>query len=116
MSTPTAKLPFIEDRIVSQLVAALKRAGWKLDSIYSDDDWTRGWVPATRVAAIKEELYQLSDVWVRFKRGERSHQVRLIAGNGCDLISDYTYARDSDPDDFDQIMEAICDRVERTYA
>jgi hypothetical protein len=105
----------LENRIIGTLVARLNKAGWTLDAYYDCDDYVQAFVPCRTSRALKEWVTQVEDVDARFTRRDgRSHTVRLIAGNGVDIVSDWTVARDRD-DDFDATMDAITDYIMNTY-
>lgn len=94
----------IERRVVWNLLAHLERAGWYPEAVQSDDE-----VPTPDAKAVMEEVFNLDDAWVYFRKSAdgHSHSVRLVFGNdGWDCISDWRYSRD-DADGFNAAMEAF---------
>jgi hypothetical protein len=80
-----------------------------------------GWSPAllndldreTKVHDTKsamELIFNLDDCWLYFSKDGPTdgpiHPVRLISGNGIDIISDWHYAHD-DVDGFNAVMDAF---------
>lgn len=99
--TPNGRL---ERRIVANLIAHLVARGWTPYELY--DGETRA--PVTDAKSAMELIFNLDDAWLYFRNAHgRTHWVRLVLGNGCDLISDYSYARPGSGDGFDTAMQTF---------
>jgi hypothetical protein len=92
----------LERRIVANMIGHLERAGWAVSSVFDGDEDT----DAQDMKAAMELVFNLDDAWVYFKKGSLIHPVRLILGNGVDVITDWRYAPD-DVDGFNGAMEAF---------
>ena len=92
-----------ERRVVWNLLHVLAAAGW---TVYEIDDGDECVKPEDAKAAM-EILFDLEDVHVVMTNGQqRFHHIRLIFGNGEDLICDFSFARD-DADGFEALMNAF---------
>lgn len=114
--TPTSPESVLELRIIGTLCAHLKRAGWlPTHADTGDEDVNRGWVVVSTPKAVKEEFASVGTASVEFTNptGERQY-VRLIGGNGIDVICDWTYT-DGDGNGFGALMNQITDYVQEAY-
>src|SRR5215471_818461 len=101
-SAEVAKRLRLENRILGTLCARLKKAGWSPSAIYIGDE---GWEKTPTVKAVRVLFDDLDDIDLSFKNAAgRRHVVKLIRGNGIDLICDWTMARESAPDNFSDTM------------
>ncbi len=77
---------FIERAIVTDLLAHLDSKGFKFSKLHDGQDYEQ---PADPV----EYLMNLDDAIFEFTgpNGTTHHWVRLIRGNGRDIVSDYGY-------------------------
>jgi hypothetical protein len=92
----------LERRIVWRLCAHLAAGGWQPEMVLWDEH-----TPVTDAKSAMEMIFNLDDCWVRF-HGPRDmqHSVRLVLGNGGDIISDWTYA-DNDATGFNALMDSF---------
>lgn len=78
-------ITFIERAIVTDLISHLASKGFKFSKLHDGQDYER---PADPV----EYLMNLDDARFHFTGPTgRTHWVRLIRGNGRDIVSDYGY-------------------------
>lgn len=104
---------FIEGRIFSKLFSDLRKAGWHPTHIDTGDE--ERWVEVTSIARTRREFESVEDATVMVKKeGSKAHGIKLIAGNGIDLICDYTFSH-GDPDGFAALMDQITDTISDTY-
>lgn len=92
----------LERRIVANLIAHMETFGWKPYAVDDDDE-------ATLVGDMKsamELIFNLDDSLLTFIKDDTTHGVRLILGNGFDLISDWGYS-EGDPDGFNAAMDTF---------
>ena len=86
----------LERRIVAALCAHLAERGW-LPAAVHDGDGER-LVHNTKSAM--ELIFNLDDALLYFTNSSgRRHWVRLVMGNGTDIISDYSYSASTTFDD-----------------
>lgn len=91
----------LERRIVWRMFAHLASKGWTPCQIDDRDEKT----DVTSTKAAMELIFNLDDSFVIVRNASgRKHWIRLILGNGIDVISDYSY---SETTDFAAAMEAF---------
>ncbi len=90
-----------ERRIVAALCQHLILLGWLPCEVHSDEV-----VKTTTVKDMMEEVFNLDDCWVGFKKGKHTRFVYFVLGNGMDMISDWRCAS-NDHDGFNAAMEAF---------
>jgi len=95
---PNGKL---ERRVVWNLLNYLTSKGFKILSVFDDDEFK----DATDPKAAMELIFDLDEARVGIE-GEKGsdHGIVLIIGNGCDIISDWSYFED-DRDGFNAAMD-----------
>lgn len=91
----------LERRIVWNLFAYLATKGWKPTSL-DDGDGTKQ--PTPDAKSVMELLFNLDDAHVYVTNGKRTHWIRFVLGNGCDIISDYSY---NEASGFDNVMQGF---------
>lgn len=96
----------VEHAIVRALIRQLKAAGWEARYVYNGEDRT---YLRTENQAL-EAVFAVNDVNLYFIKDKARHWVRLIAGNGEDIISDWSYSAQC-KDDFDDRLEAVLELV-----
>lgn len=96
----------LERRIVAALCAHMGAAGWTPCGVYDGDDRTA--VTDTRSAM--ELLFNLDDAHLFFRKGGNEHWVRLVFGNGTDLVSDWSYSK-GDRDGFNASIDSFDSEV-----
>ena len=93
----------LERRIVANLIAHMEAKGWKVYAVDDDDE-------ATLVQDGKsamELIFNLDDALLTFVNADDiTHGVRLVLGNGIDMISDWGFS-EGDPDGFRAAMQAF---------
>ena len=93
----------LERRIVANLIAHMEAKGWKVYAVDDDDE-------ATLVQdgkAAMELIFNLDDALLTFVNADDdTHGVRLVLGNGIDMISDWGFS-EGDPDGFRAAMQAF---------
>lgn len=91
-----------EEAIIRRMFAKLEEAGWKVSSV---DDGDFGHVPADTIDEALKIIDAVGEAWVYFVHPDHrnSEGVFLIAGNGCDVISDHTCSNPV----FDAIMNGL---------
>lgn len=104
----------IERRVVWNLIAKLKAAGFTAVAVYDGEDYTK----TADAQAAMELIFNLDEASLRFVRTADAdafaadpddvceHGVLLVGGNGEDIISDWDYSAD-DPDGFNAAMDRI---------
>ena len=92
----------LERRIVAALCAHMVAAGWVPFEVYDGEEHT----PVQDAKSAMELIFNLDDAFLSFTNGATSHWVRLIMGNGCDIISDWSLQL-QDRDGFNAVMEAF---------
>lgn len=104
----------IERRIVWNLIAKLKAAGFTAVAVYDGEEYTK--TPDAQAAM--ELIFNLDEASLRFIRSTdadayaadpddvNEHGVLLVGGNGEDIISDWNYSAD-DADGFNAAMDRI---------
>ncbi len=92
----------LERRIISAMFTAMEKAGFVVHSVESDDDLKVG-----SVKAAMEEIFNLDDciVWFGKPGTNFKNWVRLIGGNGIDIISDWGVPRV--PNGFCETLDAF---------
>jgi hypothetical protein len=95
----------LERRIVRGMIRRLKEQGW---SVVAGNDGDGGWQPIRLEGEALELVFSVDQSWLRFDKAGVRHNVMLICGNGCDIISDWGYA-DGDPDGFNAAMDKVLD-------
>lgn len=94
----------LERRIVANLIAHLAAHGWAVDSVH---DGETHYSTRDDMKAAMEAIFAVDDSQVYFTNAAaRTHWVKLVLGNGTDLVSDHSYTPDGS-DDFDTVMEAF---------
>ena len=111
--TPHAQ-GIIERRIVWNLVAKLKAAGFTAVAVYDGEEYTK--TPDAQAAM--ELIFNLDEASLRLIRSTNTeayaadpdsvneHGILLVLGNGEDIISDWNYSAD-DTDGFNAAMDKI---------
>lgn len=89
----------LERRIVAHLCDHLADNGFTPIRV-EDGEAT---IPAADTKAVMEQVFNLDDAWVFFTH---EHAIRLVMGNGEDIISDWTFYHD-DRDGFNAAMLAF---------
>lgn len=104
----------IERRIVWNLIAKLKAAGFTAVAVYDGEEYTA----ATDAQAAMELIFNLDEASLRVIRSVdaeayaadpdsvNEHGILLVLGNGEDIISDWNYSAD-DADGFNAAMDKI---------
>jgi hypothetical protein len=92
----------LERRIAWNLFLHLAEAGFTASQLDDSDEV----VSVSGAKEAMELLFNLDQADIYFKKGDDEHVVRLILGNGIDMISDWTFAGD-DHDGFNAAMEAF---------
>lgn len=92
----------LERRIAWNLFLHLEAAGWAVSELDDSDDLHQ----VADSKAAMELLFDLDQADIYFKKGDAEHAVRLILGNGVDMISDWTYS-EGDGDGFNAAMDAF---------
>ena len=93
----------LERRIVANLIAHLRKDGFRPDYVYDGGDHIR----VTSAKAAMEVVFSVDEATLQFRKpGFSRHGVLLILGNGVDVISDWNYSL-GDPDGFDAAMDAF---------
>jgi hypothetical protein len=90
----------LERRIAANLCGYLIHHGWRPVETFDGDSFEA----ATDIKQVMESLFNVESISARFTNGTAIHGVELIAGNGIDIVSDYSY---SELDDFRTIMEGF---------
>jgi hypothetical protein len=93
----------MEQRIVAALIAHMEVNGWAPVDLYDGEEHS----PVTDAKSAMELIFNLDDSYLTFSNGSRKHWVRLIGGNGVDILSDYSFAHEDRPDDFDTVISAF---------
>jgi len=95
----------LERRIVANLIAHMEEAGFRADRVFDGEDD----VHVIDMKSAMELIFNLDEatLWF-FKEGapHKTHGVFLVLGNGCDIVSDWSYS-DRDGDGFDAAMRAF---------
>lgn len=92
----------LEQLIAANLLAHLDANGWKVVAVDDGEQLE----PMTTATEALELVFDLDISTVKVAKGTHTHVVQLVCGNGEDLISDWTMARD-DADGFAAVMEAF---------
>ncbi len=103
----------LEKKVVRALVDHLRQSGdWRPVEVYNGD-W-RAAVKAPYSNALTpdqvlEEVFAVDDSTVYFANpAGRKHWVEFVLGNSPEeVVSDYSFAPISNPDDFDSLMKAF---------
>ena len=90
-----------ERRIVAALIDHLAKSGFSPCEVHSDEV-----VKTADKKSMMEEVFNLDDCWVGFKKGKHTRFVYFVLGNGMDMISDWRFDKD-DIDGFNAAMEAF---------
>lgn len=92
----------LERRIVWNLLKHLEDGGWTVFEVDDTDEVTQ----VTGSKHAMELIFDLdqADISVGNADRSRTHLIRLIMGNGIDIISDYTYS-EGDRDGFEALMQ-----------
>jgi hypothetical protein len=94
----------LERRIAWNLLKHLEAAGFKVTSLDDSDNLTN---LTGDPKEVMELLFDLDEADIYVKKGRHhEHAIRLIFGNGIDMISDYTFA-EGDADGFEALMNAF---------
>lgn len=97
----------IERRIVWNLLSRLWEAGFQGVSV--DDGGDRRIKCSDNMEAM-EAIFSVDEAMLFVKskerRGSRMHWIKLVGGNGEDIISDWGYS-EGDPDGFNAFMETF---------
>lgn len=96
--SPNGKL---ERRIAWNLLTHLEAGGWTVFELDDSDEVAQ----ITDSKQAMELIFNLDQADISVGNADRSctHMIRLILGNGVDMISDYTYG-EGDIDGFDALM------------
>jgi hypothetical protein len=97
--SPRGKL---ERRIVANLIAHLKRAGFRPYEVDDREEVTK--VKGTKDTM--ELLFNLDEAWVFFTNGSSTHWVYFTMGEGTTMICDHSFT-EGDPDGFLAAMDAF---------
>lgn len=96
----------LERRLVWNLLHHLMLNGWQAYAILNED--TGHWMLCVTPEAFMELAFNYEEPLVRVRRmgqpGYRPHRIKLIDGNGIDMISDHTLR---DTDNFGAVMDAF---------
>lgn len=92
----------LERRIVAALCAHLAAQGWTPSKVYDTEVETK----VTDAKSAMELIFNLDDSYLFFAKGKHEHWVRLIGGNGIDIVSDWTYHAD-DRDSFNAAVNSF---------
>lgn len=92
----------LERTIVANLIAHLANQGWTVLGVHDGELIER----MTDTVEAMNLIFDLDMSQVHFGKGETYHVVLLVMGNGIDIISDYTLAKD-DADGFDAAMRSF---------
>jgi hypothetical protein len=96
-----------ERRVVWGLLRHMAANGWK-PSVVSLGDMDEAAVDAK---ATMEHVFSVDEARVHFKSDAgASHSILLIAGNGLDIISDWTFSAKG-ADNFNEVVEAYIDSL-----
>ncbi len=95
----------LERRIVWNLMKYLGASGFHPFEVSDGETVTR---TDGETAATMELVFNLDEAWVFFRDGVREvfHAVKLVMGNGVDIVSDYNYTP-GDPDNFAALMDSF---------
>lgn len=94
----------LERRIAWNLLKHLEASGFKVTSLDDSDNLTN---LTGDPKEVMELLFDLDEADIYVKKGRHhEHAIRLIFGNGVDMISDYTFA-EGDADGFEALMNAF---------
>lgn len=92
----------LERRIVANLIAHLKRAGFRPYEVYDGEEQTK----VKDAKSAMEVIFNLDEASLRMRKGKHEHGILLVLGNGIDIVSDWNYT-DGDPDGFSAAMQAF---------
>lgn len=103
-----------EKAVVRALVEHLGKFGWNAVEVNDggEEPAIKVRVPVPRPSSrglsadeVIEHAFAVDEAWVYFSNGPRKHWVFLVFGNSPEeVISDYSYAAESNPDDFYELM------------
>jgi len=97
----------IERRVVWNLLSRLWDAGFSAVSV---DDGSDRRIKCLDHEAVMEAVFAVDEALILVKskqrRGSRMHWIKVVGGNGEDIISDWGYS-DGDPDGFNACMESM---------
>lgn len=91
----------LERKIVWNLLAHLRRAGFEPKAVYDGVDKTS----VECAAAAMELVFNLDEARLLVSKAGREHWLLLVLGNGVDLVADWGVPRHSDG--FDEAMCAF---------
>ena len=97
----------IERRIVWNLLNTLAAAGFNVWGVDDGDGLNKSVRLDARAAM--EAIFAVDDAWLYVKkpgRGNSEHGIKLVGGNGEEIISDWTYSTD-DKDGFNAFMQGF---------
>lgn len=97
----------IERRIVWNLLHTLAAAGFNVWAVDDGDGLNKSVRMDARAAM--EAIFAVDDAWLYVKkagRGNSEHGIKLVGGNGEEIISDWTY-NTGDKDGFNALMEGF---------
>lgn len=113
---PMAPHTKLERRIVHNWLNFMAYHSWEVEHVHDGEYWTSvddlmGDHPdLPKALAVMNLIFNLDDCKVQFGRNHEvrdvSHCVRLVLGNGIDLITDWSYSAD-DADGFNTVMEGF---------
>jgi hypothetical protein len=97
----------LERRIVANLIAHIEANGYVVDSVYDGEEDTS----VTDMKSAMELIFNLdfARLYVRPKASSPfcdCHSIVLTLGEGCDIVSDWTYS-EGDKDGFDAAMDTF---------
>lgn len=99
----------IERRIVWNLLSQLWDAGFEIVAVHDGDEKTSCKNAEHPAMAAMEAVFAVDEatlIVTSKKRGSKPRWVKLVGGNGEDIISDWGFG-EGDPDGFNAFMEAF---------
>jgi hypothetical protein len=104
---------WIETKVFDKLFSDLGKAGWTPTHIDTGDE--QEWVKVASIKEARTEFESVDEATIRVaKEGTTPKRIFLVAGNGIDLICDYSFS-EGDADGFSALMDQITDRIYATY-
>lgn len=102
----------IERRIIWNLIRGLWDAGFKIVSVDDREEKVRCDKAEDPAVAAMEVVFSVDEAYLIVhskKRGGKEHWIKLVGGNGEDIISDWGFTS-GDPDGFHAFMEDFTSR------
>jgi len=99
----------LERRLAANLLNHIEANGFRIRALNDgDEDVTiKGVTAPDRIKATLELLFNLDEAHISVRKSRyagRPHWIRIILGEGTDLLNDYSFS-DGDADGFDKIMQ-----------